>query len=178
MERAGGVGKKGKTGRRRTEASCFLLRADFSLSLSLSLSLSHTHTHTHTHTFALWISALSTQIVEMLFVKDPPMMFWHMSGALQLDYYMVPMSGTFWTIEQMTAPIMEVMALVYKALGVVPQTEDQSCREGSVLKTEGQTCEECPAGEGGRKQQLQHQHHLEHTSLSCAHPVRKLASVM
>jgi hypothetical protein len=41
-------------------------------------------------------SAPGTAVVELLFMNDPPMMFWHASGALSLQYFMVPLAQSWW----------------------------------------------------------------------------------
>ena len=51
-------------------------------------------------------------------MRDPPMMFWHIAGALSLNYWLVPVPNAHWTIDEMTVPIDEVIAVMAKALGV------------------------------------------------------------
>lgn len=47
----------------------------------------------------------------MVFLRDPPMMFWHISGALDLDYYMVPIPGAHWTTLDMEVPVEQVSTI-------------------------------------------------------------------
>ena len=53
----------------------------------------------------------------MHFVRDPPLMFWHISSILQLDYWLIPVPNSYWTIERMKVPIDEVVTVAAMALG-------------------------------------------------------------
>ena len=82
------------------------------------------------------------------------MMSWHISGALGLEYYLAPLPGTFWTMQTMSAPVSEVVSLVYEALDTSGNQESASilsCAPGEGMTTdedsEGVICEQCPAGE-------------------------------
>ena len=107
---------------------------------------------------ALSLSAflLRLQILELHFLKDPPMMFWHMAGALDLDYWIIPVPKSHWTIAEMEAPIEEVVAVVAKALDydTSKSTPTSECTAGLVpVAVKGSvTCKACPSGKALRGQ--------------------------
>ena len=39
-----------------------------------------------------------TALVELVFMRSPPMMFWHIAAALQLRYAMAPLPHSFWCV--------------------------------------------------------------------------------
>jgi hypothetical protein len=44
-----------------------------------------------------------TVVVELVFMHSPPMMFWHISAALQLQYAMAPLPRSFWCVAQVAS---------------------------------------------------------------------------
>jgi len=61
-------------------------------------------------------AAPGTAVVEFLFMKDPPMMFWHVSGALSLRYVMVPLSQSWWLDPDVEVPQQDVLDALALAL--------------------------------------------------------------
>ena len=88
----------------------------------------------------LLFSAPGTHVVEFLFMKDPPMMFWHMSRALGLDYWMVPIAQSHWMAKEMDVPAQEVRDIL-RAI----KEEEGPCAAGEAPGADG-SCEACPAG--------------------------------
>eukprot|EP00798_Chlamydomonas_sp_ICE-L_P021392 gene21392-28347_t len=87
-------------------------------------------------------SAPGTAVVEFLFMYDPPMMFWHASGALGLRYVMVPLAQSWWLDPTVHVPGLDVI----DALAIALNKEDPTgCGAGSVRDLSG-TCRLCPAG--------------------------------
>lgn len=50
-----------------------------------------------------------THVIEFQFMKDPPMMFWHLAEALQQDYWLLPVPNAWWMQREMDVPIDELL---------------------------------------------------------------------
>ncbi len=73
-------------------------------------------------------SAPGTAVVEFLFLYDPPMMFWHASGAMGLDYYMVPLARSWWLEQTVHVPEQDVLDVLALIMGPTPASID--CQPG------------------------------------------------
>lgn len=100
-------------------------------------------------------SPISSQVLELHFLKDPPMMFWHMASALSLDYWIIPVPKAHWTIAEMEAPIEEVVAVVATALDYDTNktTPTSECTAGlvPVIVDASVVCKACPSGKEKNK---------------------------
>lgn len=43
-------------------------------------------------------------------------MFWHISRALDLDYWLIPVPNSYWTQLEMEVPVNDILAVAKKAL--------------------------------------------------------------
>lgn len=77
-----------------------------------------------------------TAVVEFQFLRDPPMMFWHVAAALNQEYHLLPVPNTYWMAEEMDVPSADVADHVLLALG------------GGEFELRGDegSATECPAG--------------------------------
>lgn len=57
-----------------------------------------------------------TAVVELMFMRSPPMMFWHMAAALGLRYAMAPQPRSFWAQASKVVDVHEVVALLRQLL--------------------------------------------------------------
>ena len=83
-------------------------------------------------------------VIEFLFMYDPPLMFWHASGALGLDYVMVPVPQSWWLAHDVEVPVADVV----DAMGLVlpPAAASDACSGGSYSSPATGHCTACPAG--------------------------------
>jgi len=104
----------------------------------------------------LLFAAPGTHVLEFLHMKEPPMMFWHMSRALGLDYWMLPIVQSHWMSAEMEVPVDEVRDILETMKGVqgpCPAGEApiganggcEPCQPGSASYIGG-TCKPCSAG--------------------------------
>ena len=70
-----------------------------------------------------------TTIVEFQFMRDPPMMFWHLAETLDLDYWMVPVPASYWMMDEMLVSVDEVMDILHET---VPQFASASAEESTT----------------------------------------------
>ena len=77
-------------------------------------------------------SAPGTAVIELLFMNDPPMMFWHASGALSLQYFMVPLAQSWWLEKSITVSPQDVRDAVALAIG----TPAGACPLGKILESQ------------------------------------------
>ena len=104
-------------------------------------------------------------VVEFQFMRDPPMMFWHLSESLGMDYWMIPVPASFWMMDDMEVSVDEVMDILHETVphlatvNAIESSEESSmshtvdtngqCPRGSmrVAAADGSTsCEQCPPG--------------------------------
>ena len=88
-------------------------------------------------------AAPGTHVLEFQFMRDPPMMFWHLAAALDQDYWLLPVPSAWWMQEEMTIPVEEVVDMVTAMLA--GEGSRDACPAGSKRLADG-TCEACPAG--------------------------------
>lgn len=88
-------------------------------------------------------AAPGTPVVEFLFMQDPPMMFWHTSASLDLDYWMVPVPQSDWMGSVMEVPIQEVEDVLHAIQ--TGGTDSPTCHPGNALQENGD-CVPCTAG--------------------------------
>ena len=88
-------------------------------------------------------SAPGTHVLEFQFMRDPPMMFWHLAAALKQDYWLLPVPSAWWMQKEMQIPVEEVVDMVSAMLK--NEDTETSCPAGTRLLKDG-TCETCPAG--------------------------------
>eukprot|EP00798_Chlamydomonas_sp_ICE-L_P008682 gene8682-34129_t len=86
-------------------------------------------------------AAPGTAVVELLFMADPPLMFWHASGAIGLRYVMLPLPQSWWLDSHVDVPRQDLLDVMSLALGLKDTT---GCPSGSAM-VEGE-CEQCHAG--------------------------------
>jgi hypothetical protein len=108
-------------------------------------------------THILW-SAPDTVVIELTFLESPPLMFWHISAALDLSYWLVPISQSYWLIPEVEAPkydIIEILKssqLTSNSGGCPPgQYSDfvcVNCSAGTYAFSQGSTakCPQCQHG--------------------------------
>eukprot|EP00798_Chlamydomonas_sp_ICE-L_P006228 gene6228-2846_t len=68
--------------------------------------------------------APGTVVLEFLFMYDPPMMFWHASGALGFRYVMLPLAQSWWlqpSVYVETQDVIDAMAIALEATTGPPQ---------------------------------------------------------
>eukprot|EP00963_Diacronema_lutheri_P003604 scaffold285_cov330-Pavlova_lutheri.AAC.122 len=88
-------------------------------------------------------AAPGTPVVEFLFMQDPPMMFWHTSASIDLDYWMVPVPQSDWMGSVMEVPIQEVEDVLHAIkTGAV---DLPTCQPGTAMQQNGD-CVPCSAG--------------------------------
>lgn len=87
-------------------------------------------------------TAPGTAVIEFLFLFDPPMMFWHASGAMGLKYHMLPLAQSWWLQKEVHVPEGDVLDSLALALG--PGKGADECNPGALRA--------CGAG-GGRQGQ-------------------------
>lgn len=66
--------------------------------------------------------APGTAVLELAFVRSPPMMFWHISAALGLPYSLAPLPRSFWGQPSKVADAAEVVALALRSLSASPSS--------------------------------------------------------
>jgi len=87
-------------------------------------------------------AAPGTAVVEFLFMKAPPMMFWHVSGALSLRYVMVPLSQSWWLDPDVEVPQQDVL----DALALALNEPTGPCALGHAISASTGKCAACPSG--------------------------------
>eukprot|EP00798_Chlamydomonas_sp_ICE-L_P012641 gene12641-15875_t len=85
-------------------------------------------------------SAPGTAVVEFLFMYDPPMMFWHASGALGLRYVMLPLSQSWWLDPTVHVPGQDVI----DALAIALNREDPTGCGAGIFRDSSKQCSSCP----------------------------------
>lgn len=70
----------------------------------------------------------STTVVEFQFMRDPPMMFWHLAETLGLDYWMVPVPASYWMMDEMEVSVDEVLDILHET---VPEFATETAIEDS-----------------------------------------------
>ena len=88
-------------------------------------------------------SAPGTHVLEFQFMRDPPMMFWHLAAALYQDYWLLPVPNAWWMQKEMTIPVDEVVEIISAMLK--SERSKDACPPGSKRLADG-TCEICPQG--------------------------------
>ena len=91
----------------------------------------------------LLFAAPGTRVVEFLFMRDPPMMFWHMARALDMDYWMLPVPQAYWMEPEMEIPVAEVLDILSAALGGKANRACPEGREVAPAADGGSACVEC-----------------------------------
>ena len=66
-----------------------------------------------------------TTVVEFQFMRDPPMMFWHLSESLDMDYWMVPVPASYWMMDEMEVSIDEVLDILYETIPELATTYNE-----------------------------------------------------
>ena len=94
----------------------------------------------------LLFAAPGTRVVEFLFMRDPPMMFWHMARALDMDYWMLPVPQAYWMEPEMEIPVAEVLDILSAALGGKANRACPEGREVAPAAEGGSACVECRPG--------------------------------
>jgi hypothetical protein len=61
-----------------------------------------------------------TVVVELVFMHSPPMMFWHISAALQLRYAMAPLPRSFWCVAKLRTVHACVLVLGWSSGALTP----------------------------------------------------------
>jgi hypothetical protein len=61
-------------------------------------------------------SGPETAVVELLFLTNPPLMFWHATAAAGQRYVMVPLSRSWWLERSVEVPVQDVVDAMYIAL--------------------------------------------------------------
>ncbi|QDZ19175.1 hypothetical protein HOP50_02g16890 [Chloropicon primus] len=87
-------------------------------------------------------AAPGTHVLEFQFMRDPPMMFWHLAAALNQDYWLLPVANAWWMQKEMHIPVEEVVDMV---AAMLKNEGPGSCPPGTRVLGDG-TCETCPAG--------------------------------
>ena len=88
-------------------------------------------------------AAPGTHILEFQFMRDPPMMFWHLAAALNQDYWLLPVPNAWWMQKEMEIPTEEVVDILTAMLK--GEGHSESCAPGTRKLDDG-TCEVCPEG--------------------------------
>jgi len=88
-------------------------------------------------------AAPGTHILEFQFMRDPPMMFWHLAAALNQDYWLLPVPNAWWMQKEMEIPTEEVVDILSTMLQ--GETSSESCPPGTRRLADG-ACELCPEG--------------------------------
>jgi len=108
-------------------------------------------------THILW-SAPDTVVIELTFLESPPLMFWHISAALDLSYWLVPISQSYWLIPEVDAPTSDIIEILKSSQltsnseGCPPgQYSDfvcVNCSAGTYAFSQGSTarCPQCQHG--------------------------------
>lgn len=96
----------------------------------------------NTHMHINWRSSrdrTGTVVIEILFMYNPPMMFWHTSRALSLDYYMVPVPQSYWLQKEFAVSVREVVQILKLGLHNFGGYSKRRKRQSSIS---------CPPGWG------------------------------
>lgn len=108
-------------------------------------------------THILW-SAPDTVVIELTFLESPPLMFWHISAALDLSYWLVPISQSYWLIPDVEAPTSDIIEILKSSLlpsntrGCPPGQYGDfvcvNCSAGTYAFSQGSTskCPQCQHG--------------------------------
>jgi len=95
-------------------------------------------------------SAPGTRLIEFLYLHNPPMMFWHMSSLLDLEYWMVPVPQGHWKERELSVPFEQVVAIFSQLMSNITgnpgigRFNDGGCASGQEAHGDG--CRPCPPG--------------------------------
>jgi hypothetical protein len=89
-------------------------------------------------------AAPGTHVLEFQFMRDPPMMFWHLANALKQDYWLLPVPNAWWMQKEMDIPSEEVVDII-SAMLKGEEDHSESCAPGTRRLEDG-SCQVCPEG--------------------------------
>jgi hypothetical protein len=82
-------------------------------------------------------------VVELLFLTNPPLMFWHAAAAIGQRYVLVPLAQSWWLQRDVAVDSQDVIDALYVALDAEPSAD---CEPGFFLWAATSECLACPAG--------------------------------
>ncbi|KAG1674239.1 hypothetical protein FOA52_013859 [Chlamydomonas sp. UWO 241] len=82
-------------------------------------------------------------VVELLFLTNPPLMFWHAAAAIGQRYVLVPLAQSWWLQRDVSVDSQDVLDALYVALDAEPASD---CEPGFFLWAATSECLACPAG--------------------------------